>query len=198
MKTATNRDSPEGVFKTGGFGVEDYLTHESSRLFSTSPALIIFSFSKQACAGPQYVRRDFPVSLAPSVSAQPCGVRLCLHRPRPPCGPANSAGPHWLYGTKGPPASPVGPVPTSYYAPSLRSPWRAASEKTMPTIERTITAAETTSTSGARLRQRRRIALAYRRSEVHTIALEMWPMRSRGYGGTKRASRSWRHKSNWA
>ena len=85
--------------------------------------------ASQACAGHQYVRRGFPVSLAPSVSAQPCGVRLRLHRPRPPCGPANTAGPQWLYGTKGPPASPVGPVPTSYYAPSLRYPWRAALEQ---------------------------------------------------------------------
>lgn len=70
----TYRDRDEAIrkaFDSGGYGLK----------------------AIQACAGPRYVRLDFPVSLAPSVSAQPCGVRLRLHRPRPPCGPANTAGP---------------------------------------------------------------------------------------------------------
>ena len=41
-----------------------------------------------------------------------------LRRPRPPCGPANTAGPQWLDASRG--------EATADYAPSLRSPWRAA------------------------------------------------------------------------
>ncbi len=57
-----------------------------------------------ACAGPQYARRDIQVSLAPSVSAHLCDVRLCLHRPRLPCVRNDAAHcaasmlPQWLYG----------------------------------------------------------------------------------------------------
>ncbi len=60
-----------------------------------------------ACAGPQYARRDIQVSLAPSVTAQLCDVRLRLHRPRPPCVHTDAAHraasvlPQWLYGAKG-------------------------------------------------------------------------------------------------
>ncbi len=56
------------------------------------------------CAGPQYVRRDIQVSLAPSVSAHLCDVRLRLHRPRLPCVRNDTAHraasmlPQWLYG----------------------------------------------------------------------------------------------------
>ena len=44
-----------------------------------------------------------------------------LRRPRPPCGPANTAGPQWLDASRG--------EATADYAPSLRSPWRAANVK---------------------------------------------------------------------
>ena len=44
-----------------------------------------------------------------------------LRRPRPPCGPANTAGPQWLDASRG--------EATADYAPALRSPWRAAEEK---------------------------------------------------------------------
>jgi hypothetical protein len=43
-----------------------------------------------------------------------------LRRPGPPCGPANGAGPQWLDASRG--------SATRDYAPSLRSPWRAAIE----------------------------------------------------------------------
>ena len=42
----------------------------------------------QACAGPQYARRDVQVALAPSVSAQLIISPLRYEMPRPPCGRA--------------------------------------------------------------------------------------------------------------
>ncbi len=43
---------------------------------------------KQGCAGPQYARRDIPVALAPSVSAQLMISPLRSEMPRPSCGRA--------------------------------------------------------------------------------------------------------------
>ena len=41
---------------------------------------------EQACAGPQYARRDVQVALAPSVSAQLMISPLRYEMPRPSCG----------------------------------------------------------------------------------------------------------------
>ena len=43
---------------------------------------------KQACAGPQYARRDVQVALAPSISAQLIISPLRCEMPRPSCGRA--------------------------------------------------------------------------------------------------------------
>ncbi len=68
-------------------------------------------------------RQDFPVPLAPFGHGACSACGFASGRPRPPCGPANSAGPQWLYASRG--------SATADYAPSLRSPWRAARDETI-------------------------------------------------------------------
>src|SRR3990167_4606314 len=55
-----------------------------------------------------------------SPSRPRCRRVIRLRPPRPPCGPAHSAGPQWLYTERS--------SATSDYAPLLRSPWRAAKD----------------------------------------------------------------------
>ena len=73
-------------------------------------------------------RQDFPVPLAPFGHGAYSACGFAFGRPRPPCGPANTAGPQWLYASRS--------SATADYAPSLRSPWRAARE---PLIQETVT-----------------------------------------------------------
>ncbi len=58
-------------------------------------------------------RQDFPVPLAPFGHGAYSACGFASGRPRPPCGPADTAGPQWLYAERS--------SATADYAPSLRS-----------------------------------------------------------------------------
>ena len=49
---------------------------------------------------PQYGATGLPVPLAPFGYGAYSACGFAFGRPRPPCGPANTAGPQWLYASR--------------------------------------------------------------------------------------------------
>ena len=80
-------------YRARNVNLADYLIGRKNRASGCEETVTFNKALKQlpACAGPRDARPDFPVSLAPSVTAQLSRVLLRSPGPRPPCGRAACA-----------------------------------------------------------------------------------------------------------